>query len=185
MNKESMKKKKVLWIAAAAALCITLAMGTMVIFAQNYWEGQLDGTLQGADGDGGEALPWETTLYKENAPSEEIGKAVCEKYGLSYETVTLGDMRREMYDYEFALMALQDYPDSPLLGEHKGGFLDSLESSLDDVYAFNGSRAIIEALCTEAGLDPNAAKLKDLTAEQLMELQETCYQTSDHPKGDE
>lgn len=183
MTTNALKKRKILWIAAAAAVCMALIMGTMVIFAQGWSERGVAGPVNPENGQAAAPLDWANTPYRDTQSDEALAKAVCEKYGLDYDTVTQGELTREMFDYETALEAKTKYGEAPLLGASAGGYLDTLESFLDDVFAFNGSRAIIERVCEESGLDPQTAVINDLSIEQLQALQEECYQTSDHPKN--
>ena len=41
----------------------------------------------------------------------------------------------------------------------------------------------MRSLCEEFEIDPDQAKVSDLTTEQLIETGEKAYETSDHPKG--
>ena len=110
----------------------------------------------------------EDTLYKDTSVDPEMAKQACERFGLDYETATLGDITPEMVDYEFAVEIIAEDGDLPLfiLPEHDG-YAMSLEAYVNDIHAFYGSRPIIEAVCERDGIDANTAVVKDLTVEQL------------------
>ncbi len=83
---------------------------------------------------------------------------------------------------EFAREILQKYGDSPLLGEVAINDAEgSLEVILNDVNAGNGAEAAILAMCRECGLKAGTAKIKDLTEEQIMEIDRQVFCDSNHP----
>jgi len=175
--------------AAAAAvtvtLCVTAAAGTIAVYGQNAAEKQVKEAAEEklAQDETAVYIPWdEDTLYKEAVTDQNIVKQVCEKYGLDYDSVTMKDVTREMRNYEEALWLLNEMGGKPLLTE-KGEGMDSLETYLGDIYAFNGGKQVIESYCEEHGLDAESAKIKDLTAEDLVAIGENAYNTSDHPKN--
>lgn len=92
------------------------------------------------------------------------------------------DVTREMRNYEEALWLLDEMGDKPLLSA-KGEGMDSLETYICDIYAFEGGKQVIESYCREHGVDAGSASIKDLTAEDLTAIGENAYQTSDHPKN--
>ncbi|NBI63422.1 hypothetical protein D3Z38_10265 [Clostridiales bacterium] len=59
----------------------------------------------------------------------------------------------------------------------------SLENFINDVNAGNGAGKAIERICKEAGLNPHTAKVRDLTEEQIVEIDQETYRNSDHPKN--
>ncbi len=93
-------------------------------------------------------------------------KQVCEKYGLDSNSATMKDITREMRNYEEALWLLDEMGEKPLLTE-KGEGMDSLETYIGDVYAFDGGKQVLESYCREHGLHAESARIKDLTAEDL------------------
>ncbi len=125
------------------------------------------------------------SLYKD-VVDEDIAKKVCEKYNLDYDTVLKGDLTREMYNYEEALWMKKKMGDRPLLDD--GMNIDagleetSLEIYIDEVYAFGGGDEVIRSMCKEFDIDPDKAHISDLTEEQLIQIGEKAYETSDHPK---
>lgn len=128
----------------------------------------------------------DSRLYKE-AVDEDIAEKVCEKYGLDCSTVLVGDMTREMRNYEEALWLKKEMGDCPLfdreLKEGAGSLaLSSLECYIDDVYAFGGGDEVIKSMCEEFDIDPEKACISDLTEEQLIQIGKKAYDTSDHPK---
>lgn len=58
----------------------------------------------------------------------------------------------------------------------------SLEGYICDIYAFRDGKTVIERMCKEFGIDPSGAVVSDLTAEQLVQIGEAAFETSDHPK---
>lgn len=46
-------------------------------------------------------------------------------------------------------------------------------------------KKVIREMCKEYGIDPDKAVISDLTTEQLIEIGEKAFETSDHPKGKE
>lgn len=60
--------------------------------------------------------------------------------------------------------------------------ISTLQGYLCDIYAFGGGEAVIRDQCTEFGIDPDKSVVSDLTAEQLIQIGEAAYETSDHPK---
>lgn len=129
------------------------------------------------------------TLYRDVNQDQDIVKQVCEKYGLDYETVTMKQITREMRNYEEALDLIKNMGDKPLLAEYatdepeESAALESLEIYIDDIYAFDGGKKVIEEVCNEENINPAEAVISDLTVEQLIEIGEQAYNTSDHPKG--
>ena len=84
---------------------------------------------------------------------------------------------------------LKEMPDKPLLreyarkGEEEYGD-SSLENTINDINAseVGGAREAIIRVCEEAGIDVKTATVKDLTAEQIAEIDQAVYEVSDHPK---
>lgn len=85
---------------------------------------------------------------------------------------------------------LKNFPDMALLDEYaeKPGYGDSsLELMITDVNAMSSATAykvkeLICQLCKDQGLDVKTAKVRDLTAEQIAEIDQRAYEFSDHPK---
>lgn len=84
---------------------------------------------------------------------------------------------------------LKEMPDKPLLREYaKKGEEEygdgSLENIINDINAskVGGAREAIIRVCEEAGIDVKTATVKDLTAEQIAEIDQAVYEVSDHPK---
>ena len=66
-------------------------------------EGQIVWTAPGRD-----------SLYKDSEfVDADILQQVCEKYGLNYDTVTLREVSREAFDYEYALNAKSTEGEKP------------------------------------------------------------------------
>lgn len=86
---------------------------------------------------------------------------------------------------QIAQHCLENMANKPLLQEDaKDNWGDSsLENSINDVNAGNGAGKAIKRICKEAGLDPHAAKVRDLTEEQIVEIDQETYRNSDHPKN--
>ncbi len=62
--------------------------------------------------------------------------------------------------------------------------MQELAADIGDIYAFEAesAQAVIDEVCEAGDLDAASAQVKDLSVEQLMEIQERAYETSDHPK---
>lgn len=198
------KRYRVLLIAAGMAVCMTVGLVMGIGWSRNHTEKM---AVQAADSEmksGQEdkeltdtisfeesmRLTYGDKLYKDVAADEEIVRKVCDKYGLDYDTFPAKDLTREMYNYEEALWLIKDMGDCPLLAEASGKeagkqdlSMSSLEIYICDVYAFGDGKAVIERMCSEFGINPQNAVISDLTEEQLIQIGEEAYETSDHPKG--
>ena len=185
MMRKKLKQHKAAAVASAVTLCITAAAGTMAVYGQNAAEKQVKEAAEEklSRDETVSYMPWdEDTLYKEVVENQDIVKQVCEKYGLDYDSAAMKDVTREMRNYEEALWLLDEMGDKPLLSA-KGEGMDSLETYICDIYAFEGGKQVIESYCREHGVDAGSASIKDLTAEDLTAIGENAYQTSDHPKN--
>ena len=200
--KTTWKRYRVLLTAAGMAVCMAAGMMMGIGWSRGHIE---DMAVRAADEDmadsqGGERS-WDASayenmryelygdkLYKEAAADEEIVRKVCGRYGLDYDTFLAKDVTKEMYNYEEALWLAKDMGDCPLLaedaedGEEAMG-ISSLEIYICEVYAFGDGKAVIEGMCKEFGINPHGTVISDLTAEQLIQIGEKAYETSDHPKG--
>lgn len=90
---------------------------------------------------------------------------------------------------EMAKSILEEIPDAPLLQENaKEDWGDSsLENYVNDINAVSavdtrGARKVIIKVCETAGIDANTAKVRDLTAEQIAQIDEEVFENSDHPE---
>lgn len=193
---------RVLLTAAGMAVCMAAGMMLGIGWSRSHIE---DMAVRAADdkmaeeqaGQGGadtsayENMRYELygdKLYKDAVADEEIVRKVCDRYGLDYDTALAKDVTKEMYNYEEALWLAKDMGDCPLLtedteGEGQDMAFSSLESYICDIYAFGDGKAVIESMCREFGITPHGAVVSDLTAEQLIQIGEKAYETSDHPKG--
>lgn len=173
------KENKMLAIVLTLTLCATAIMGGVAVYAQNQTEKEV---IQDIKQDT-IIIPqaWENQLYKEYEYTDpEIAKQVCAKYNLDYDTVTMSSITGEVSNYAFALELKKDCKENPLY--HEDGMMggESLEADIDDIFAFQGARAIIDEVCSTAGIDAAKATIDDLSIEQLMEIQEKAYNTSPH-----
>lgn len=184
MMRKKFKQHKTAAVAVAAALCVTAAAGTLAVYGQNAAEKQVKETAEEKlSQEEAVYIPWdENTLYKETVENQDIVKQVCEKYGLDPNSATMKDITREMRNYEEALWLLDEMGEKPLLME-KGEGMDSLETYIGDVYAFDGGKHVLESYCREHGLHAKSARIKDLTSEDLVAIGEIAYNTSEHPKN--
>ncbi len=126
-------------------------------------------------------------LYKDAVADEEIVRKVCDRYSLDYDTALAKDVTKEMYNYEEALWLAKDMGDCPLLtedvaGEKENLAYSSLEEYICDIYAFGDGKAVIESMCRKFGIASHGTVISGLTAEQLIQIGEKAYETSDHPK---
>lgn len=84
---------------------------------------------------------------------------------------------------EFALKLVSENADLPLLDEyadeHWGD--SSLENIMNDVNAGDGAKDAILEVCKENNIDVTTAKIKDLTQEQLVWIDQEVFRNSDHP----
>jgi hypothetical protein len=193
MNK-TWKKFRVILTAAGMAVCMTAGLGLGI-----YWSrGQAEKTIVAAaekemgfeagemeeDTQSYQRYADEECLYKDKVLDEEIAKEVCDKYNLDYDTVKSEDVTREMRNYEEALWLLKDMGNRPLLGKEWGkGAFASLQMYIQEIYAFGDGEEVIREMCKGYEIDPDKAVISDLTTEQLIEIGEKAFETSDHPKG--
>lgn len=195
------KRYRVLLIAAGMAVCMTAGLVVGIQWSRSHTEKVVakaaDKELsredaEDADGEPQEVYypgpPSEDSLYKEAVADQEIVKEVCDKYGLDYDTVQLKDVTREMRNYEEALWLRKDMGECPLLSEEASEEdevmgVSSLEIYICEIYAFGGGKEVIERMCKDFGIDPHGAVISDLTTEQIIQIGEEAYETSDHPKG--
>lgn len=189
------KRYRVLLIAAGMAVCMTAGLVMGIGWSRNHTEkmavraaynemrnGQEDKELTDTISfEESMQLTYGDKLYKDVAADEEIVRKVCDKYGLDYDTFPAKDLTREMYNYEEALWLIKDMGDCPLLAQ--GLTMSSLEMYICEIYAFDDGKAVIERMCGEFGINPQDAVISDLTEEQLIQIGEEAYETSDHPKG--
>lgn len=193
MNKTG-KRFRVVLTAAGMAICMTAGLGLGI-----YWSrGQAERTAVAAAqrelafeskepeeiGKVYQPQMNEDSLYKDTVLDAEVAKEVCDKYHLDYDTVKTKDVSRGMRNYEEALWLIKDMGSCPLLGHEGGkGAFDSLEMYIGEIYAFDGGEEVVREMCAKFDIDPEKAVIQDLTAEQLIEIGEKAYETSDHPKG--
>lgn len=93
---------------------------------------------------------------------------------------------QEQLSLEFAKECLEDMPDAPLLQKYATeNFGDSsLQNYIEDVNATTrDSTHIIREVCEKAGIDADKAVVKDLTAEQIAEIDQAVFEEPDHPKN--
>lgn len=88
---------------------------------------------------------------------------------------------------QFAKDILERIPDVPLLQEDaEENYGDSsLENFINDVNAIRdvenrGAKNVIRKVCEDAGIDANKAKVRDLTKEQIAQIDQVVFQNSDH-----
>ncbi len=200
--KTTWKRYRVLLTAAGMAVCMAAGMMMGIGWSRGHIE---DMAVRAADEEMAEGQTdkdgtfasdyanmryqlYGDQLYKEAAADEEIVRMVCGRYGLDYDTFLAKDVTKEMYNYEEALWLAKDMGDCPLLAEdvedeNEAVGISSLEIYICEVYAFGDGKAVIESMCKEFGINPHGTVISDLTAEQLIQIGEKAYETSDHPKG--
>lgn len=171
--------KRSIILVSVVVLGMTLTAGGALVYAQKAMKQSVikDEMQAMADEETQKLQNYWSELYKD-APytSKEIIKQVCEAYNLDYDTVKTKDVTREMFNYETALK---------LKAENETDSMAELEVFITDIYAFStgSSESIIRDICERSGLKYETATVSDLSAEQLMDLQERAYETSDHPKN--
>jgi len=201
--KQIWKKYRVSLTAAGLVVCLTAAFGAGIVYSRSQAEKHVvKAAEKEVQKDAGEDelprtnVPWEDdTLYKDilSDSYRDIGSEVCRKFGADYETVTMNEVTAEMRSFEEALILRKDMGANPLLEKNEdknaiekdNGYSSatmSLETYMNDVYAFGGGRTVIKEICGKYGIDPDTAVISALTAEQLEEIGASAYDASDHPK---
>ncbi len=96
---------------------------------------------------------------------------------------------QEAMSMELAKYILEEMPDAPLLQENaeEDWGDSSLENYVNEINAVSdvdtkGAKNVIIKVCKAAGIDINTARVRDLTAEQIAQIDEEVFQNSDHPK---
>lgn len=196
------KRYRVLLIAAGMAVCMTAGLAMGISWSRSRTEKMV---TQAADkefavtkqkGEDAEDEPaplyfsvdaQQKMLYKDAVADEEIVKEVCSKFDADFDSVRMKDVTREMRDYEEALWLRKNMGECALLDEEadeKNAVreISSLEIYICEIYAFGEGKAVIESMCKEFGINPKGAVISDLTPEQLAQIGEEAYMTSDHPK---
>ena len=193
MNK-TWKRFRVILTAAGMAVCMTAGLGLGIYWSRGHAEkAAVEAAAREMEFESGEPEEIgkvyqpqvsEDSLYKDIVLDEEVAKEVCDKYNLDYDTVKSKDVTREMRNYEEALWLIKDMGDCPLLGQEWGkGAFSSLQMYIGEIYAFGDGEKVIREMCKEYGIDTDKAVISDLTTEQLIEIGEKAFETSDHPKG--
>lgn len=190
------KRYRVILTAAGMAVCMAAGLGMGICWSRGHAEKtavaaaasemELEASEPEAEEDYQryQLAADEDCLYKDKVLDSEIAKEVCDKYDLDYDTVKSKDLTREMHNYEEALWLRKDMGDCPLLGQKWGkGAFASLQMYIQEIYAFGNGEEVIREMCEGYGIDPDKAVVSDLTVEQLIEIGEKAFDTSDHPKG--
>lgn len=196
------KKYRVLLIAAGMAICMTAGLAMGIVWSRSHTEKMVtqaadkkltDDRERGEDTEGESAPLYfsadaqQKMLYKDAVADEEIVKEVCRKFNLDFDTARMKDVTREMRNYEEALWLRKNMGKCVLFEEEADerdavNEISSLEIYLCEIYAFGEGKGVIERMCKEFGIDPKSAVISDLTPEQLVQIGEEAYNTSDHPK---
>lgn len=170
-------KKHLFPIVVAVLLCLSAGIfcGSFA-FAESQAERSLESIADNP----------QDTLFKNYLYSEKTVRAVCEKFGLDFHTVTVEEVfsDRERLDYTSAAALKLEHGDSPLFtpSDHNSEFYtDTLEMYLNEVYAFDGGRQIIEEACEDYQVSKENGKISSFTISQLMEIERRAYETSPHP----
>ena len=180
--------KKVIGAILALSLCAALTLGAFSVYAQQKTEKAVADMIleEAADNVMPDDADYTKLPYKDFV-DEKIGKQVCEKYNLDFETINLTSMSDEMLDYSDALGLAVKSGDQPLLIESDHTIEDiekeSLEMQLNEGYAFGEADRVIKEYCAAINLNPENSKIKDLTADQLFEICKLSREASPH--GDE
>ena len=160
-----------------AIICILLAaaavFGGFSVFAQQRAEQSVTNFQDRS----------QETLFKNYIYSAETVKTVCDKYDLDYDTVTVDEVfaDRDRLDYTSAVALKLENGKKSLLSDGESTNIDTLEIYLNEVYAFDGGREIIEEACEKYKVSANNGKISDFTVKQLMEIEKQAYETSPHP----
>lgn len=196
------KRYRVLLIAAGMAVCMMAGLAVGMGWSRSYTEKMVTqaadkefaATQEKGEDAEDESAPLyfsvdaqQKMLYKDAVADEEIVKEVCSKFNADFDTVRMKDITREMRDYEEALWLRKNMGKCALLDEEADENnavheISSLEIYICEIYAFGEGKAVIESMCKEFGINPKGAVISDLTPEQLAQIGEEAYKTSDHPK---
>lgn len=173
---------KATWVAGGMTICFAILAVTGIIFMQGKIESRAEKPIEEVTAQSeGDRL-----LFKDMEEDQDIVREVCGKYGLDYDTAERMDMSEDMVHYWMALRYLQDDGDRDLLGIYSGMVDENIPFYilLADTNASSEEQAekAVRDVCGENGLDAESLKVKDLTAEQLAEIEKRCYDMSDHPK---
>lgn len=192
--KAKWSRYKVALMAAGLVICMTAALGAGIGWSNSMAEKDvvkaaskeveenlMEGEITYSPG-------WkDTDLYRDHVEDADLGKKTCEKFGKDFETLTMGEVTREMTNYEEALWLLKNIGDCPLYAKHAEKKADgttqwSLEAYIGDIYAFTGAEKVIEQFCREKSINGDTAVVSNLSEEDLIEIGIRAYNTSDHPK---
>lgn len=191
--KAKWSRYKVALMAAGLVICMTAALGAGIGWSNARAEKDV---VKAASKDVGENQEGEisftpgwkdTDLYRDHVDDAEIGKQTCEKFGKDFDTLTMGEVSRDMSNYEEALWLLKNIGGCPLYAKYAEEKVDgttewSLETYIGDIYAFSGAEKVIEQYCREKSINGDRAIVSNLSAEDLIEIGIRAYNTSDHPK---
>ncbi len=175
-----MKNHRALMMAGGLALtfCCGCAAGTAGL--QNLIE---YGVASAADQTG--------TEKKGEVEQKDIMKEVGQKDSKveveQKDVVEIDEDKQARISLQEADYYLEEMADAPLLEENadpkKAGYADcSLETSVNDINATNCAGNIIRELCQKDGVDVNKAKVKDLTKEQIAQIDLETFRQSEHGK---
>ena len=165
------KRYRVLLIAAGMAVCMTAGLAMGISWSRSRTEKMV---TQAAD--------------KEFAVTQQKGEDAEDEPAPLYFSV---DAQQKMLYKdavaEEALWLRKNMGECALLDEEadeKNAVreISSLEIYICEIYAFGEGKAVIEGMCKEFGINPKGAVISDLTPEQLAQIGEEAYMTSDHPK---
>lgn len=121
--------------------------------------------------------------YAQNRLENNIASAKQDTAVKQLETYAVPDE----LSLEFAQELLNSIPDAPLLARNAkdpNWGESCLEVAINDVNAtMTGAEEAILRVCKEAGIDADKAKVKDLTVEQIGQIDQEVFQKSDHPKN--
>lgn len=163
------RKHKNIIIAAALILGLSGSFALGSLYAQDRTEIKV--------------LASDSEVEKNGTDSEEENHEMAKTQG--EVNVELSDTQEEI-SLEFANSLLSEMPDAPLLQKYATENLgdSSLQNCIEDVNATSKDSAhIIRRVCEEAGIDADKAVVKDLTAEQISEIDQAVFEESDHPKN--
>lgn len=133
----------------------------------------------------------ENVISQEFVESTESGEADSRSYSFVLPEQENNSEKSEIVksegflqtSQEFAEELLKEYPEIPLLDknakEHFGN--SSLENMINDINAGDGAKEAITAVCQENNIDVNTAKVKDLTKDMIVEIDQEVFLSSDHP----
>lgn len=182
------RKHKSIIMVAALVLFFTGAFLLGNLYAQNRTEKQVQAASEKTSPEVGDIQTGSAENSEESGPQKEQPEARIRQMEQEGEEMSALQVSREMaalrVSCEMAQAIWEEMPDLPLLQENaKEDYGNSsLENCINDVNATTGASEVIMRVCKEAGIDADKAKVRDLTVDQIVQIDQEVYNHSSHPK---